>query len=92
MSKSIVSFWDAVEDTPADVENMKLRSALMLALEQHVERKGWSPSEAARALGVPQRRVSDLLRGRIHSFGLESLVGMAATAGLRVELHVREPA
>lgn len=28
------SVWDAIEDTPAEVENMKLRSELMMALKK----------------------------------------------------------
>jgi predicted XRE-type DNA-binding protein len=27
------SVWDAIEDTPAEAENLKLRSALMIALK-----------------------------------------------------------
>jgi predicted XRE-type DNA-binding protein len=31
--------WDAVEDTPAAVENLKHRSALMIALKERIERQ-----------------------------------------------------
>lgn len=84
------SVWDAIENTAAEAENMKLRSALMMALEQHIRTKGWTQTEAARRLGVTQPRISDLLRGKINLFGLDSLVNMAAAAGLHVELHLRE--
>jgi hypothetical protein len=30
------SGWDAIEDTPQEAENMKLRSALMAALKDHI--------------------------------------------------------
>ena len=46
------SVWDAIENTPAEAENLKLRSALMMALEEHIKRQGWSQSEAARRFGV----------------------------------------
>jgi predicted XRE-type DNA-binding protein len=36
------SVWDAIEDTHAGAENMKLRSALMMTLEEHVRRQGWT--------------------------------------------------
>ena len=36
------SVWDAIEDTAAEAENMKLRSVLMMALEQHIHAKGWT--------------------------------------------------
>lgn len=32
------SVWNAIEDTPAEAENMKLRSALMMALKSHIAR------------------------------------------------------
>jgi len=34
--------------------------------------------------------VYDLMRGKIDVFGLDALVNLAATAGLRVELSVRK--
>lgn len=84
------SVWDAIENTAAEAENMKLRSSLMMALEQHIRAKGWTQIEAARRLSVTQPRISDLLRGRINLFGLDSLVNMAAAAGLHVEMQVHE--
>jgi predicted XRE-type DNA-binding protein len=90
--ETFTSVWDAVEDTPAEAENMKMRSSLMMALEKHIRTRRWTQAEAARRLGVTQPRVSDLLRGKINLFGLDSLVNMAAAAGLHVEVHVRETA
>lgn len=91
-SERFTSVWDALENTPAEAENMKLRSALMIALKEHIERHGWSQKEAARQLGVTQPRVSDLMRGKINLFGLDTLVNMAVAAGLHVEIHVSEAA
>jgi hypothetical protein len=34
--KRFANVWDAIEDTPAQAENMKLRSALMMALKDHI--------------------------------------------------------
>jgi predicted XRE-type DNA-binding protein len=84
--------WDAVEDTRAEAENMKLRSALMMALEEHIRGQGWTQAEAARRLGVTQPRVSDLLRGKISLFGLDTLVNMVVAAGLHIEMHVSKAA
>jgi predicted XRE-type DNA-binding protein len=63
-NEQFASIWDAIEDTPAEAENMKLRSALMTALEQHIKAQGWTRAKAARLLGVTQLRVSDLMRGK----------------------------
>lgn len=86
------SIWDAIEDTPEEAENMKLRSNLMTALKNHLARTGISQAEAATLLGVTQPRVSDLMRGKINLFGLDALVNMAAAAGLHLEIRVLESA
>lgn len=90
--ESFTSVWDAIEDTPAEAENMKLRSALMMSLEQHIRAEGWTQAEAGRRLGVTQPRISDLLRGKIGLFGLDTLVNMAVAAGLHVELRIEKAA
>ena len=86
------STWDAIEDTPAETENMKLRSGLMMALEAHIRRQGRTQAEAARRLGVTQPRVSDLLRAKVSLFGLDTLVSMVVAVGLRIEMRVAEAA
>lgn len=86
------SVWDAIEDTAAEAENMKLRSVLMMALKDHIASEGWSQGQAASILGVSQPRVSDLLRGKIGLFGLDTLINMAVAAGLRVEMSVAKAA
>ncbi|MFN4125929.1 helix-turn-helix domain-containing protein [Pannonibacter indicus] len=91
-NERFASVWDAIEDTPEEVENMKLRSMLMMALKSHIERAGLNQAQAAQMFGVTQPRVSDLMRGKINLFGLDALVNMATAAGLRIEMRVREPA
>ena len=84
------SIWDALEDTPEEAENMKLRSALMMAISDHIRHNELSQSQAASLFGVTQPRISDLKRGKINLFSLDSLVNMAVTAGLRIELKVHD--
>jgi predicted XRE-type DNA-binding protein len=84
--------WEADEDSSARAENMKLRSALMLALRDHIAWEGLSQTKAAKLLGVTQPRISDLMRGRIDLFAIDTLVNMLATAGLRVEMHIAKAA
>jgi predicted XRE-type DNA-binding protein len=86
------SVWDAIETTPAQAENLKLRSSLMLALKRHIEREGLSQTEAARAFGVSQPRISNLMRGKIELFGLDMLVNMLTAAGMQVTLKIKKAA
>jgi phage-related protein/predicted XRE-type DNA-binding protein len=90
--KRFANVWDAIEDTPAQAENMKLRSALMMALKDHITRTGLNQSEAAKLLGVTQPRISDLMRGKIELFGLDTLVNMIGAAGLHVEMRISDAA
>lgn len=91
-NETFASVWDAIEDTPEEAENMKLRSGLMMALKAHIARTGLSQSQAAKLFGVTQPRISDLMRGKINLFGLDALVNMAAAAGMHVEMRVLEAA
>jgi len=91
-NEKFASVWDAIEDTPEEAENMKLRSGLMMALKAHLARTGLSQSQAAKLFGVTQPRISDLMRGKINLFGLDALVNMAAAAGMHVEMRVLEVA
>jgi predicted XRE-type DNA-binding protein len=90
MGERFNSVWDALEDTPEQAENMKLRAVLLTALKDYLNRHQFTQTEAAKLLGVTQPRVSDLMRGRIHLFGLDSLVNMTVAAGLTVELKILE--
>ena len=93
MSKQrFASVWDAIEDTPEEAENMRLRSVLMTALKGHLTRTEMSQAQAAKLLGVTQPRVSDLMRGKIKLFGLDALVNMATAAGLHIEMQVLDSA
>ncbi|WP_133648915.1 helix-turn-helix domain-containing protein [Paraburkholderia flava] len=91
-NKQFASVWDAIEDSPAEAENMRLRSELMIALKRQIEAAGMSQSDAAKLFGVTQPRVSDLVRGKINLFGLDALVNMAAAAGLHVVMKVEHAA
>jgi predicted XRE-type DNA-binding protein len=87
-NERFVSVWDAIEDTPEEAENMKLRSSLMLALKNHLLRNNISQVEAAKLFNVTQPRISDLMRGKINLFSLDALVNMAAAAGPHLEIRV----
>ncbi len=67
---------------------MKLRTLLMLALRDHIEQKGLSQAQAAKLLDVTQPRISDLMRGKIGLFAIDTLVNMLAAAGLGVEMRI----
>jgi predicted XRE-type DNA-binding protein len=69
-----------------EAEHLKIRSTLMIHLRKTMEAKGMKQAEAAKLLGVTQPRVSDLYKGKIHLFSIDSLVDMLARAGIPVKL------
>lgn len=77
---------------PDEAQNLQLRSDLMTRIERFVKRSDMTQTEAARALGVTQPRLNDLLRGKIDKFSLDALVNMLGHAGMRVELRVKKAA
>jgi predicted XRE-type DNA-binding protein len=84
--------WDAVEDTPEQAANLRLRSELMVALSDEIA--GWDATQAAaaRRLGITQPRLNDLLRGRISKFSLDALIALAERAGFSVRLDLSRAA
>lgn len=86
------SVWDAIEDSREEAESMKLRAKLMMAVQERISASGASQREAAKLIGVTQPRVSDLMRGRIDLFSVESLVDMLVRLGMKVEVRVKQAA
>lgn len=85
--KRFDSIWDAIE-IPAEAENMRLRAKLMRAIINHIEKRGLSQAAAAKLMGVTHPRISDLVRGKIDLFSIDTLINMASAAGLHVDLRV----
>jgi predicted XRE-type DNA-binding protein len=86
--EAFASVWDALEDSPAEAANMRLRSELMIAIKQTVTAWDVSQAAAARRLEVTQPRLNDLLRGRINNFSLDALILLAGHAGLDVQVRI----
>ena len=89
--KRFSSVWDAIEDTPQEAASMGARSALMTNLAEVIRRQGMTQAEAATLFGVTQPRISDLMRGKINLFSLDTLIDMAATAGMGPVVKVSMP-
>lgn len=67
-------------------EHLIVRSELMLSLQDAVAARGLKQTETAKLLGVSQPRVSDLMRGRIDLFSIDTLIDMLAKLGIRAKL------
>lgn len=90
MSNRFKSVWDAIEDTPEQAAEMRARAEMMRKLQEIIQSRDLTQTEAARRLGVTQPRVSDLMRGRVQLFSLDTLIGMLERLGVHVTWHFEE--
>ena len=77
---------------PEEAENLKLRSSLMMRIEDYYKKSGATQAAAAKALGLTTPRFNALLRGKINLFSLDALVNIAVRAGVRIEMRVKKAA
>lgn len=75
-----------------EAAHLQLRSAMMTRLIAEIESQGLTQAGAAKRMGVTQPRVSDLMRGKLHLFSIDTLVSLLWHMGLSVDLKVRKVA
>lgn len=72
-----------------------MRAQLMVELRRLIQPRKLTQNSAAKLFGVTQPRISDLVRGKIGLFSIETLIDMLTRADIRVQLRVapaRRPA
>lgn len=90
--KRYASVWDAIENTQQEAAAMRARADLLIALRERLKALKLSQAESAKLLGVTQPRISDLMRGKIDLFSVESLIDMLSRTGIEVEVRLRKAA
>ncbi len=71
-----------------EATNLKLRSDLMIRLSKLIDARGLTQAQAAELFGVTQPRISDLVRGKIDRFSIDTLIAMLGHAGVRIQIVV----
>ena len=71
-----------------EAENLKIRTDLMIQLSKLIQVRRLTQAQAAGLFGVTQPRVSDLVRGKIDRFSIDTLVAMLGHAGVPVQIVV----
>ena len=69
-----------------EATNLKVRSDLMIRLSKLIEARGLTQAQAAALFGVTQPRISDLVRGKIDRFSIDTLIAMLGHAGVKVQI------
>ena len=72
-----------------EAENLKVRADLMIQISKLIRSRRLTQAQAAALFGVTQPRVSDLVRGKIERFSIDTLVAMLGHAGIQVQFTLR---
>ncbi len=72
----------------AEAQVLALRADLMAQLEQQIKARKMTQMAASKLLGVSQSRVSDLARGKVEKFSLDTLVQFAAKLGKPAKIEL----
>jgi predicted XRE-type DNA-binding protein len=91
-TKTFANVWDALSDSPEEAATMKIRSDVMIAINDTIRAWDTTQAQAASRLGVTQPRLNDLLQSKINKFSLDTLLTLAGRAGLKVRINIGKAA
>lgn len=69
-----------------EAERLLIRSGLMNQVADLIKKRRLTQARAAKLMGVTQPRISDLVRGRIELFSIDTLVDMLTRLGVSVSI------
>lgn len=72
------SVFDDLGFSDTEAYHIKIRAALMHAIEEELDQRDLTQAKASKLLGVSQPRISDLKRGKIRLFTIDMLIKMLA--------------
>jgi len=73
-----------------EAQNLRVRSDLMISLNRLIEARGLTQAQAAELFHATHPRISDLMRGKIQRFSVDSLIAMLGHAGAQVSVIVKQ--
>ena len=68
------NIFDAVTESAEKASELQTRADLMIVIRDTIDEYSWTQKEAAKELGLPQPRVSDLKNGKIEKFSIDLLM------------------
>ncbi len=74
---------------PDEAKNLLLRADLMIAIERIIESRKLTQARAAKVFGVTQPRISDVIRGKIELFSVDTLIAMLGRAGVDASITLQ---
>jgi predicted XRE-type DNA-binding protein len=80
--------FEQVGFSPEEAASLKMKSDLHSQIVKAINKRGYTQAELQKRFDEPQPRVSDLMRGKISKFSLETLITYAEALGLRPRILV----
>ena len=72
-----------------DAEKLKIKSGLVIEITRAVRRLGLTQEEAGRRMGIPQPKVSGMMRGDFTNLSERKLMDCLNRLGYDIEIKVR---
>jgi predicted XRE-type DNA-binding protein len=72
-----------------DAEKLKIKSGLVIEITRAVRRLGLTQEEAGRRMGIPQPKVSGMMRGDFSNLSERKLMECLNRLGYDIEIKVR---
>lgn len=82
------SVWDALESDPRQAQSLKLRSALVIAINEYCSSRSVSAENVIERLCIEAGRVAEIKNGQIDKFSLDELVDLAHRLDLKVTMEI----
>ncbi|TBG52592.1 helix-turn-helix domain-containing protein [Rhizobium leguminosarum] len=77
--------FESIVDNKDEAADLSFRADLLSALVDLLEDRGWKQAQIAEALEIAQPRVSELIRGKVHLFSADRLIGYLGRLGVRLK-------
>ena len=88
-SRASSNVFEDVGFPPDEAKQLRIRATLMIELRHLIQSRELTQAAAAKLFGVTQPRVSDLMRGKIERFSIDTLIAMLERAGVGVTVKVQ---
>ena len=74
------------------LEKLKIKSGLVIEITRAIRKQRLTQEEAARRMGIPQPKVSALMRGAFSNFSERKLMDCLNQLGYDIEIQVKPAA
>lgn len=88
---SYANIFEVFTEDAVEAADLQFRAELILALRDYCEGQGWTNTEVAKILSVPQPRVSEFMNGKINLISTDKLIAYASKLGFRLHPSYKKP-